>query len=104
MANQVAVSVVWAPGAGEEEAVCLSLAPGTSIAQAVKASGLSACQPVADKADAKYGVWGKLVAPDSPICGGDRIEIYRPLQVDPKLARAQRARKRATLTRKNTVR
>jgi putative ubiquitin-RnfH superfamily antitoxin RatB of RatAB toxin-antitoxin module len=38
----------------------------------------------------KQGIWGRLVPPSHPLKNGDRLEIYRSLQVDPKLARKQR--------------
>lgn len=37
------------------------------------------------------GVWGKLVEPSNIVQEGDRIEIYRPLPVDPREARRQHA-------------
>lgn len=103
MADQFVVSVVWAPQAGREEAARLKVAPGTTIAQAVAASGLAAFQPAHGAEGTKYGVWGKRAAPESPVADGDRIEIYRPLQVDPKLARARRARKHQFPNQKNAA-
>jgi sulfur carrier protein len=38
----------------------------------------------------KQGIWGRLVSPSHSIQDGDRLEIYRSLLVDPKLARKQR--------------
>jgi putative ubiquitin-RnfH superfamily antitoxin RatB of RatAB toxin-antitoxin module len=38
----------------------------------------------------KQGIWGRLATPNQPLKNGDRLEIYRSLQVDPKLARKQR--------------
>ena len=40
---------------------------------------------------ADVGVWGKSVPLDTPLKNGDRIERYRPLIADPKLARHRRA-------------
>lgn len=36
------------------------------------------------------GIWGRPVAPDARLQHLDRVEIYRPLKADPKLARRQR--------------
>ena len=36
------------------------------------------------------GVWGRKLAPDHVLRDGDRVELYRPLKVDPKLARRER--------------
>jgi putative ubiquitin-RnfH superfamily antitoxin RatB of RatAB toxin-antitoxin module len=38
----------------------------------------------------EVGVWGKRVSVDQPLRNGDRLEIYRPLRVDPKVARRER--------------
>ena len=44
--------------------------------------------------EGKVGIFGKTVQVDARVAHGDRIEIYRPLAVDPKEARRQRARRR----------
>jgi uncharacterized protein len=41
----------------------------------------------------KVGIFGKAVQPETRVAQGDRIEIYRPLAVDPKEARRRRARR-----------
>ncbi len=41
------------------------------------------------------GIHGRRVTLDTPLADGDRVEIYRPLRVDPKEARRQRALRRA---------
>ena len=38
----------------------------------------------------KTGIWGRLVSPSQRLNDGDRLELYRALQVDPKMARKQR--------------
>lgn len=38
-----------------------------------------------------YGVFGKRKDWDSPIYAGDRLELYAPLQIDPKMARRKKA-------------
>jgi len=40
------------------------------------------------------GIWGRTVALDAPLAEGDRVEIYRPLRMDPKEARRRRAQRR----------
>lgn len=37
------------------------------------------------------GIFGRLVTPDEVLQGGDRVEVYRPLRIDPKEARRRRA-------------
>ena len=46
-------------------------------------------------ADLAVGIWGKPVSRDSTVNAGDRIELYRPLDIDPREARRQRARAEA---------
>jgi uncharacterized protein len=73
-------------------AVTVQLPAGAVVRDAIRASGMEA-DPNA------VGVFGKRVAPDTPLADGDRVEIYRPLSLDPKERRRQRARKRAKRTR-----
>jgi putative ubiquitin-RnfH superfamily antitoxin RatB of RatAB toxin-antitoxin module len=40
-----------------------------------------------------WGVWGRQVHSEHVLKEGDRLELYRPLQVDPKVARRQRFKK-----------
>ena len=68
-----------------QETVDLDLAEGSTIADAVAASGWS----VAD--EEPCGVWGKVQRRDARLRERDRVEIYRPLQADPKTARRKRA-------------
>jgi uncharacterized protein len=63
---------------------------------------LAACAQDARFVDARFvealaapqvGVWGKKVALDHALTNSDRVEIYRPLRVDPKVARRERFKK-----------
>lgn len=94
MAEGIHVTVAWA-APGSERLIELIVPQGSSLAAAVRLSGLDALAETAGSVPAKLGVWGKLKPADSPVCAGDRIEIYRPLVADPKAARARRARKKA---------
>ncbi len=82
--KSIRVEVVCAlPGA--TDAMTLSLQAGSTAAEAVAASGLPG--------RGKLGIFGKVVDPDTRLCDGDRVEIYRMLAMDPKEARRRRARK-----------
>ena len=84
------VEVVYAlPGA--EDAVSLEVPPGATLRDAIHASGLIARHPEIDLDRQKIGVYGKVKAAEAPAAQGDRIEIYRPLLVEPKEARRRRA-------------
>lgn len=69
----------------------LVLPAGSSLRQAVEASGFPARYPEIDVTKGKFGVYGKLGKPDLVLRDHDRVEIYRPLIADPKEVRKQRA-------------
>jgi putative ubiquitin-RnfH superfamily antitoxin RatB of RatAB toxin-antitoxin module len=93
VAPVIAVEVVYAAAPHQISRVELTLAPGSTVADALAASGLAA-QVVSDDAGRpRVGVWGRLAALDASLRERDRVEIYRPLQVDPKEARRQRYRR-----------
>lgn len=64
--------------------------PGVTARQAVELSGIINLYPEIDLSKNKLGVFGKLVKPDAILRDGDRVEIYRPLAVDPREARRKR--------------
>jgi len=90
MADAVAVEVIYALPGGHE-LVCLRLPPGSTLGQAVAASGLAQKFPEIDPAANKVGIFGKLAKTDTVLRDGDRVEIYRPLLADPKEVRRRRA-------------
>ena len=67
------------------------VAPGTTIAQAIAASGLLQDIPEIDLAVHPVGIYGKKKPLDTPLRPLDRIEIYRPLLAVPKESRRRRA-------------
>lgn len=69
----------------------LTLDRGATIAQAIEASGILRSHPEIDLSQLRLGIFGKLKAADTEVREGDRIEIYRPLQADPKDTRRRRA-------------
>lgn len=87
---QLHVVVVYSPVAGQVDVCELSMPAGATVLQALRMSGLLLRYPGVDLASQKTGVWGKLRGLDDALREGDRVELYRPLQVDPKEARRQR--------------
>ena len=79
--------------AGPEHSLLLALeiSPGTTAREAVLQSALAAHFPEADFQAAPLGVFGKTVADDYVLQAGERVEIYRPLLIDPKENRRRRA-------------
>jgi putative ubiquitin-RnfH superfamily antitoxin RatB of RatAB toxin-antitoxin module len=74
-----------------QERVFLDLPNGSSVQDAVQASGLVERLPLGTVG--RVGVWGKPVLPDTPLRDLDRVEIYRPLIADAKEVRRDRAAK-----------
>jgi putative ubiquitin-RnfH superfamily antitoxin RatB of RatAB toxin-antitoxin module len=70
----------------------LELPAGSCVGDAISASGFEQRIPDLVIDPAAVGVFGQLRALDAPLRDGDRVEIYRPLQADPKQARRERAR------------
>ena len=66
---------------------------GATVRQAIERSGVLAEFPEIDLGRDRVGIYGKLVALDSPLGEGDRVEILRPLAVEPTAARRGRARR-----------
>ncbi len=64
---------------------------GTSAEQAVQFSGICKVFPEIDLLHNSLGIFGKLVKPETILRDHDRVEIYRPLTVDPKEKRRKRA-------------
>ena len=77
--------------ADQQWIIPLRLARGSTLEQAVHASGLLEQRPEIDLAVQKVGIYGKTAKPDTVLRAGDRVEIYRPLIADPKEVRRQRA-------------
>ena len=82
----------------EQYLVALQVAEGTTAEQAVLQSGILTCYPEIDLAQQKVGIFSRLVDLSVLLNDGDRIEIYRPLTIDPKEARRLRALKKQQKT------
>jgi uncharacterized protein len=71
----------------------LRVAPGSTIADALAAAAADPDFFGVDLANAPVGIFGRVARRDQPLKDGDRIEIYRPLMEEPKLARRKRLSK-----------
>lgn len=71
----------------------MDLPEGATVACAVHAA-LALLPPGAVPADADFGVFGHRRPPAHPLHEGDRVEVLRPLVVDPKIARQRRVEKK----------
>ena len=86
----IGVCVCYSPAARVCREVQLQLPAGSRLADAVKASAL--LLGMEDEAiDAlQTGIWGRKLPADQVLREGDRVELYRALKVDPKVARRER--------------
>ncbi|OAI50105.1 hypothetical protein AYO46_10595 [Betaproteobacteria bacterium SCGC AG-212-J23] len=77
------IEVVYAQPDGAQ-VIELRLADGATVADALTAAAIRT---------QRVGIFGKTVKPDRRLADGDRVEVYRPLRMDPKEARRRRARR-----------
>ena len=87
----IEVEVAWA-GPSRQVLRRVSVPPGTTLREAVRAAGLEAEMAGSRDETLDVGVFGRRLDPDTEVQPGDRVEIYRPLQADPKELRRIRAR------------
>lgn len=69
--------------------VAITLDEGATLARAIDRSGIIERLSL-DRASISFGIFGKRAELDAHLRDGDRVEIYRPLIVDPKEARRRR--------------
>ncbi|MDR1889287.1 MAG: RnfH family protein [Zoogloeaceae bacterium] len=90
MSDTIDVEVIYALP-DRQELIQLKLPVGSTLGDAVQASGLPQKYPDIDLQKGKFGIFSKLTRPDAALRARDRVEIYRPLIADPKAVRAARA-------------
>lgn len=72
----------------------LEVPEGTTAIEAVRRSGIEAhFDDLVISDDLSLGVFGKAVPGNHVLVAGERVEIYRPLKIDPKAVRRERAAK-----------
>ena len=91
------ITVAYSPRAGEVDIRELELAAGSCVADALSASGLAERHPQLDLRCAALGIWGTRCDARRLLRDRDRVEVYRPLQVDPKDARRRRQQQQREL-------
>lgn len=84
------VTVVACLGSRATREWTVSLPAGATLADALRQSGADAAWAQSCSVPARTGIWGRVASPDTVLAAGDRVEMYRPLQVDPKVARRER--------------
>ena len=93
---KISVEVAYATPE-KQKILAFEVEEGTTVFQGAEQSGIVNEFPEIDLAEAKMGIFGKGVRnpQEEVLREHDRVEIYRPLIIDPKVARANRAAKAA---------
>jgi putative ubiquitin-RnfH superfamily antitoxin RatB of RatAB toxin-antitoxin module len=86
----ITVEVVCSTGPRQLQRVQLALPQGATVAQAIELSGFAALWSEIDSGPWACGVWGRRCELEQLLRNHDRLELCRPLKVDPKEARRQR--------------
>ena len=90
---EINITVVYSPAPRQVQEHALTLPSGSSVADALKAAvaqGMLANVSAIDLALLPVGVWGRKAALNAVLQDHDRMEVYRALKVDPKVARRER--------------
>ena len=89
----IGVSVVYAEAARLFE-MALRLPRDATVGEAIEASRVRELRPDIEINAEHVGVFARKASLDTRLRDGDRVEIYRPLKIDPKEARRRRAGRR----------
>jgi putative ubiquitin-RnfH superfamily antitoxin RatB of RatAB toxin-antitoxin module len=89
--TMIHAQVVYAE-AGRQTRLEILLPEGSTVSDAIRASGIATMIPEGSIDAGQCGIFARKVTPDHVVKQGDRIEIYRPLLIDPMDARRRRAR------------
>lgn len=88
----LSIEVIFCPQPGQVDIVTVHVQPGATLVDALQTSGFLARHKL-DLNTLTTGVWARAKPLDTVLRQGDRVEIYRPLTVDPKEARRLRYRR-----------
>ena len=72
---------------GRQALLEVEVPEGTTVAQAIERSGIREQFPGLEIDPGRVGIFSRKVGMDQVLKAGDRVEIYRPLLIDPKEAR-----------------
>ena len=89
-AVDIHVEVVFAL-AEKQKLTAMTLSRGATVADAIAESSIFKDFPGENLEQLTVGVWGRVVTREHVLSDGDRVEIYRALQLDPRHARRQLA-------------
>ena len=87
----ISIEVVYALP-DHQTVIALNVPPQTTAIQAIQLSEVLPQFPELTEKSLEIGIFGHSVSLDTPIKAGDRLEIYRPLMLDPKENRLKRVK------------
>lgn len=90
-APHIRVSVIYAEP-DRAFSVDLAMSEGCTVADAIERSGIRDAVPGIEIRDDRLGIFARKAGLTTRLRDGDRVEIYRPLKIDPKEARRRRAK------------
>ena len=86
----LSVTLIYSPGPRQVRQWSLALPEGATVAQALEASGIHHEFSALQSEGLMLGIWGRKTGLEHRLHDGDRLEIYRALRVEPKIARRER--------------
>lgn len=84
------ITLTYSPAAREVIEESVELPPGSTVRDALVHSGWRERFALDQRPDIEFGIWNRPTTLTTPLRDHDRVEIYRPLLVDPKVARRER--------------
>ena len=84
------IFVIYSHAARQIREWTLDLEPGSTALQAIESTGVLGAFPELRLQTLLLGIWGKRASISKVLRDNDRLEIYRVLRVDPKVARRER--------------
>jgi putative ubiquitin-RnfH superfamily antitoxin RatB of RatAB toxin-antitoxin module len=88
--SQIEVEIVFALS-DQQDMRTVEVESGATVADVLTKSGLLDAFPEHDITALTPGIWGRAVESGHPVKQGDRVEFYRPLEIDPREARRRLA-------------
>ncbi len=90
--NEIIITIAYAKSSEHQYLREVHVPAGSTILQVIEASKVCQEFPEIDLAVNKVGIFSEVKPLDTIVKAGDRVEIYRPLQYDPMIARRRRAK------------
>lgn len=92
MENYIQVEVAYATPLNQK-IISLKIEKNSTLLEVIQRSGILLCYPEIDLTQQKVGIFSEIKKLTDIVKENDRVEIYRPLMIDPKEARKERAKK-----------